>query len=227
MKWWTGALQHPPQWTKFSFLHPQSWIPWLFIVKALSTLSELEGKSLLALAVFRNFLKLESHSCHFPCVQRWMEVISLDHWDALFRNHSTCGQGRWSIFRIGGGGQKLEKCHNFRHDLCANLQYNILPAERAAKFTIVYVSSIFMLNLMVCSDLQCFFNLFLHYILWIFQVVKIIGGGGGKTICLPPPPIFSLGGQLPPRIDAPACGVSTSQIKSCHVHLPSVQKANR
>ena len=52
---------------------------------------------------------------------------------------------------------------------------------------------------------QCFLNLFLHYILLIFQVVEIIGGGGGKTICLPPN-IF-IGGRLPPpppppRIDA-------------------------
>ena len=33
------------------------------------------------------------------------------------------------------------------------------------------------------------FNLFLHYILWIFQVVKIIGrGGGGQNDMFPPPP---------------------------------------
>ena len=33
---------------------------------------------------------------------------------------ATEGQGRQSIFRIGGGGQKLEKCQN--------LQYNTLRA---------------------------------------------------------------------------------------------------
>ena len=59
---------------------------------------------------------------------------------------------------------------------------------------------------------SAFFSLLLHYILWIFKVVKIIGGGGGrdKTICLPPSQLFSLGatattppqyfhwGRLPP-----------------------------
>ena len=65
-----------------------------------------------------------------------------------------------------------------------------------------------MLNLMVCSDLQCFLYLFLHYILWIFQVVEIIGGwakryvwhpnifigGGGR---LPPPPCLWSYNQVP------------------------------
>ena len=49
------------------------------------------------------------------------------------------------------------------------------------------------------------FNLFLHYILLIFQVVENIGGGGGQNDMFPPP-IFSFGGRLPPppppRIDA-------------------------
>ena len=49
---------------------------------------------------------------------------------------------------------------------------------------------------------DCFLNLFLHYILLIFQVVEIIGGGGERYVC---PPIFSWGWRLrplPPRIDA-------------------------
>ena len=47
-----------------------------------------------------------------------------------------------------------------------------------------------MLNLMVfLRAWQCFLNLFLHYILLIFQVVKIIGGGGGLVSPPPPPPI--------------------------------------
>ena len=40
---------------------------------------------------------------------------------------------------------------------------------------------------MVCSALQCFLNLFLHYILYIFQVVEIIGGGGGGQNDIPAP----------------------------------------
>ena len=55
-----------------------------------------------------------------------------------------------------------------------------------------------------CSALRCFLNLFLHYILWIFQVVEIIGGGGAKRyVCHPN--IF-MGATAPcpppPRIDA-------------------------
>ena len=38
-------------------------------------------------------------------------------------------------------------------------------------------------------------SLFLHYILLIFQVVKIIGGGGGQNDMFAPPP-------CPRRIDA-------------------------
>ena len=38
-----------------------------------------------------------------------------------------------------------------------------------------------------CSALQCFLNLFLHDVLWIFQVVEIIGGGGAKRYVCPPP----------------------------------------
>ena len=57
---------------------------------------------------------------------------------------------------------------------------------------------------------SAFFNLFLHYILHIFQVVEIIGnpgGGEGKTKCLPPQ-YFHGGDCMPPppprhpRIDA-------------------------
>ena len=46
-------------------------------------------------------------------------------------------------------------------------------------------------------------NIFLHYILLIFQVVGIIGGGGERYVC-PPPNIF-IGGDCPPpppRINA-------------------------
>ena len=43
--------------------------------------------------------------------------------------------------------------------------------------------------------------LVLHNLLWIFQVVEIIGGGGGIDM-FAPPPIFSLGEGG--RIDASA-----------------------
>ena len=36
-------------------------------------------------------------------------------------------------------------------------------------------------------DVQCFLNLFLHYILSIFQVDEIIGGGGGQNDMFAPP----------------------------------------
>ena len=62
-------------------------------------------------------------------------------------------------------------------------------------------SSIFMLNLMVSQPWQCFLNLFLHYILLICQVVKIIGGGGAKSSMFapPPPPKFFGGVTSPPQ----------------------------
>ena len=42
-------------------------------------------------------------------------------------------------FSDWGGGQKLEKCQNFRRALRTNLQYKILRALRAEKLRIVYV----------------------------------------------------------------------------------------
>ena len=41
-------------------------------------------------------------------------------------------------------------------------------------------------------------NLFLHYILLIFQVVEITGGGGYKRYVCPPPPNIFIGGGSPP-----------------------------
>ena len=52
---------------------------------------------------------------------------------------------------------------------------------------------------------QCFLNLFLHYILSIFQVDEIIGGGAKRYVCPTPQYFHGGGGRLlpsSPRIDA-------------------------
>ena len=57
-------------------------------------------------------------------------------------------------------------------------------------------SSIFFLHLMgFFRAWQCSLNLFLHYILSIFQVVEMIGR---QNDMFPPPPIFSWGATAPP-----------------------------
>ena len=76
----------------------------------------------------------------------------------------------------GGGGGQSCSIYNF---------------ARAAKLKFVYFY-------VKCNGFvvpyNAFLNLLLHYILWIFQVVEIIGGGGGKRYVCPPPNIFMGGG---------------------------------
>ena len=68
--------------------------------------------------------------------------------------------------------------------------------------------SIFRIGARVRNISNFFLNLFLHYILWIFQVVEIMGGGGETMFATP---IFSWGQSPPPppppRIDASALKV--------------------
>ena len=66
--------------------------------------------------------------------------------DMMYKAGASSRFSNW-----GGGGAKVRKISKFLRAWCANLQYRILHAQRAAKLKIeiVYVSSIFMLNLMV------------------------------------------------------------------------------
>ena len=113
--------------------------------------------------------------------------------ESLQKHYTVKVPGASIHFSDGGGGAKLRKI--------SNISARSARAEHAAKLKIVYVLVVFLCKIYwFCSALWWFLNLFLHYILWIFQVVEIIGGGGGgrKTICLPPNIFMGGGGGRPP-----------------------------
>ena len=69
---------------------------------------------------------------------------------------------------------------------------------------------------MVFKCMTVLFNLFLHYILLVFQVVEIIGGGGQNDMFASPPPQY-FHWDRSPRIDASAPPQKTENYPYTHV----------
>ena len=115
------------------------------------------------------------------------------------------------FFRMGGGGGG-GGARNISTFSRANLQHNIFARKTRCKIencaclvVLVYQIELF------CSDLQCFFNLFLHYRLWwIVKLSKLLGGGNDM---FSPTPCFHWGATAPPppsKIDASGSADQTS-----------------
>ena len=107
----------------------------------------------------------------------------------MYTTRVIADRGVDPFFGFGGGGGKSKE--NFNIFGRAKSQYKTLRTAQNGKLCMF--SSIFMF-LTVC--LIVLLNLFLHYILLIFQVVEIIGGGGGQNDMFATQ-IFSLGGDCP------------------------------
>ena len=102
------------------------------------------------------------------------------------------------FFGLGGGGKSKENVKKKSARLCAQIRNIKLCAKFLffVLFVCVCVCFYVKFNGFVVPE-SAFLNLFLHFILLIFQVAKIIGGGGGGQRYVCPPNIF-IGGAAAP-----------------------------